>query len=121
MRGRYTLISNQEKIRARCELENEFEYEQPKYNIAPTENVLAVIREGTKKHADDVKMGLIPSRSNDKKSSFNMINARSETAHQLQRFKKLMSRKRCLIVADSFYEWKKGSEDKRPERIQTVG
>src|SRR5690625_6425662 len=50
-----------------------------------------------------------------------MINARSETAHQLPSFKKLMSRKRCLIVADSFYEWKKGSEDKRPERIQTVG
>src|SRR5699024_4931467 len=121
MCGRYTLISNQEKIRERFEIENEFEYEQRKYNIAPTENVLAVIRNGSKNHAGYLKWGLIPSWSNDKKSSFNMINARSETAHQLPSFKKLMSRKRCLIVADSFYEWKKGSEDKRPERIQTVG
>src|SRR5699024_7644211 len=121
MCGRYTLISNQEKIRERFEIENEFEYEQPKYNIAPTENVLAVIRNGSKNHAGYLKWGLIPSWSNDKKSRFNMINARSETAHQLPSFKKLMSRKRCLIVADSLYACKKERENKRPERFQTVG
>src|SRR5699024_12617505 len=110
MCGRYTLISNQEKIRERFEIENEFEYEQQKYNIAPTENVLAVIRNGSKNHAGYLKWGLIPSWSNDKKSSFNMINVRSETAHQLPNFIKLMRRIRCLIFVYNFYELFNGRE-----------
>src|SRR5699024_6032873 len=113
MCGRYTLISNQEKIRERFKIENEFEYEQPKYNISQTENVLAVIRNGSKNHEGYIKSGLITSWSNDKKASYNMINERSETTHQLPSYKKIMSRKRSLIVADSFYERRKGSEDKR--------
>ncbi len=119
MCGRYTLISNQEKIRQRFEIDNSFDFSEPQYNIAPTEKVLAVINNGSKKHAGYLKWGLVPSWSKDTKSSFKMINARSETAHELPSFKKLMSRKRCLIVADSFFEWRKGSTDKRPERIQT--
>lgn len=118
MCGRYTLISNQKMIRTRFQIDNQFEKQGPKYNIAPTEDVLAVIYNGSKKHAGYLKWGLVPSWSKDTKSSFNLINARSETAHKLPSFKTLMSRKRCLIVADSFYEWRKGNPDKRPERIQ---
>ena len=49
-----------------------------------------------------------------------MINARSETAHEKPSFKNLMSRKRCLIIADSFYEWKKTDKDKQPRRIELI-
>lgn len=119
MCGRYTLISNQEKIKERFAIDNSFDFPDFQYNIAPTENVLAVINNDSKKHAGYLKWGLIPAWSEDKKSSFKMINARSETAHKLPSFKNLMARKRCLIIADSFYEWRKDSADKRPERIQT--
>lgn len=118
MCGRFTLTSNKQTIQKRFEIDNTFDLLDPQYNIAPTEDVLAVIYNGSNKHAGYLKWGLVPSWSKDAKSSFKMINARSETAHQLPSFKTLMSRKRCLIVADSFYEWKKGSTDKRPERIQ---
>lgn len=119
MCGRYTLISNQEKIKQRFDIENSFDFSVSQYNIAPTEKVLAVINNDSKNHAGYLKWGLIPAWSKDKKSSFKMINARNETAHKLPSFKTLMRRKRCLIVADSFYEWQKDSTDKRPERIQT--
>lgn len=116
--GRFTLISNKQSIQQRFNIQNEFDLNEPQYNIAPTEDVLAVIYNGTKKHAGYLKWGLVPSWSKDSKSSFNLINARSETAHKLPSFKSLMNKKRCLIVADSFYEWRKDSTDKRPERIQ---
>src|SRR5699024_7359985 len=47
-----------------------------------------------------------------------MINARSETAHVKPSFRNLMKRKRCLIIADSFYEWQHMNEEKIPKRIQ---
>ena len=50
-----------------------------------------------------------------------MINARSETAHEKPSFRQLMSRKRCLIVADSFYEWQQKGGEKIPHRIQVEG
>ena len=87
MCGRYTLISNQKKIKERFEIENTFDFPEFQYNIAPTENVLAVINNGWKKHAGFLKWGLIPAWTKDKKSSFKMINARSETAHELPSFK----------------------------------
>ncbi len=118
MCGRFTLISNKQSIQQRFNTKNEFDLHEPQYNIAPTEDVLAVIYNGSKKHAGYLKWGLVPSWSKDSSSSFNLINARSETAHKLPSFKSLMNRKRCLIIADSFYEWRKGSTDKRPERIQ---
>src|SRR5699024_9037657 len=119
MCGRFTLTSNKETIKKRFDIVNEFEMLKPQYNIAPTESVLAVIYNGPNKHAGYLKWGLVPSWAKDSKASFNLINARSETAHELPSFRNLMARKRCLIIADSFYEWRKDSADKRPERIQT--
>lgn len=118
MCGRFTLMSNKETIKKRFNIINEFEMLKPQYNIAPTENVLAVIYNGPNKHAGYLKWGLIPSWSKDSKANFNLINARSETAHELPSFRSLMDRKRCLIIADSFYEWRKNTQDKQPERIQ---
>lgn len=117
MCGRFTLLANEEEIMEAFGLHQIDSY-TPSYNIAPGQNVLVVIHDGTEKRAGYVKWGLVPSWATDEKIGYKMINARSETAHQKPSFKNLMSKKRCLIIADSFYEWSKTDKEKRPHRIQ---
>lgn len=118
MCGRYTLLADELKIRRRFELPGEIPTFEPSYNIAPGQNVLAVVHDGKKRRAGYLRWGLIPSWSKDEKIGYNMINARSETADIKPSFKHLMVRKRCLVIADSFYEWKPTDEAKVPQRIQ---
>lgn len=120
MCGRYTLLADEMKVRQAFEIEHVIEDYQPNYNIAPGQNVLAIIHDGKKRRAGYLRWGLVPSWANDPKIGYKMINARSETAHEKPSFKKLMARKRCLVVADSFYEWKKTDDEKIPQRIQTA-
>ncbi|HLQ70668.1 MAG TPA: SOS response-associated peptidase, partial [Bacillota bacterium] len=70
------------------------------------------------RRAGYLKWGLVPSWAKDEKIGYKMINARSETAHEKPSFRPLMARKRCLIVADSFYEWQKQESHKQPKRIK---
>ncbi|WP_449354315.1 SOS response-associated peptidase [Virgibacillus natechei] len=121
MCGRYTLLADELEILQEFGLHKEIGSYQPSYNIAPGQNVLAIIHDGNAKRAGYLRWGLVPSWANDEKIGYKMINARSETAHEKMSFKKLMSRKRCLIVADSFYEWKKTDDGKLPKRIQPAG
>ena len=118
MCGRYTLLADELEILREFGLEQEIESYETSYNIAPGQNVLAIIHDGDKKRAGYLRWGLVPSWAKDKKIGYKMINARSETAHKKPSFKLLMSRKRCLIVADSFYEWQKKEKGKQPKRIQ---
>ncbi|UJL47293.1 SOS response-associated peptidase [Virgibacillus sp. NKC19-16] len=118
MCGRYTLLADELETLQEFGLEKEINSYQPSYNIAPGQNVLAIIHDGKAKRAGYLRWGLVPSWANDEKIGYKMINARSETAHEKMSFKKLMSRKRCLIVADSFYEWQKTDSGKQPKRIQ---
>ncbi|HLQ73607.1 MAG TPA: SOS response-associated peptidase [Bacillota bacterium] len=117
MCGRYTLTVSKSHLESYFSTDvNEQSYELS-YNIAPSQNVLAVIHDGKEKRVGTLKWGLVPSWSKDKKIGNKMINARLETAHEKPSFKRLMERKRCLIVADSFYEWKQNREQKNPFRI----
>lgn len=116
--GRYTLLVDELKIRQRFNIPNEIDAYHPSFNIAPGQNVLAVIHDGKKRRAGYLRWGLVPSWAKDEKIGYKMINARSETAHQKPSFRKLMARKRCLVIADSFYEWQKIGERKVPKRIQ---
>jgi len=116
--GRFTLLADELKIRHRFHIPDEISDYKPSYNIAPSQNVLAVIHDGKKRRAGHLRWGLIPSWATDEKIGNKMINARSETAHKKPSFKNLMARKRCLIIADSFYEWQKTEEGKIPKRIQ---
>jgi putative SOS response-associated peptidase YedK len=118
MCGRYTLLKDELEILEEFDIDEPIDSYQPSYNIAPGQNVLAVIHDGKKKRAGYLRWGLVPSWAKDEKIGYKMINARSETAHEKPSFKKLMSQKRCLIVADSFYEWKKMDDEKQPKRIQ---
>ncbi|WP_010651467.1 SOS response-associated peptidase [Oceanobacillus massiliensis] len=118
MCGRYTLLADELEVLKEFGLDQEIESFHPSYNVAPGQNVLAIINDGNGKRAGYLRWGLIPSWAEDEKIGYKMINARSETAHQKPSFKNLLTRKRCLIVADSFYEWKRVSNEKQPKRIQ---
>lgn len=88
----------------------------PRYNIAPTQNVVAILADGTP-HLDLLRWGLIPSWAKDESISSKMINARAETLAEKPSFKRLLTSKRCLVVADGFYEWKKEQSGKTPMYI----
>ena len=117
MCGRFTLTATENEILQAFDLHSLGLVEEPRYNIAPGQKVLAVIRNGGEKRAGEMHWGLVPSWSKDPKIGYKMINARSETAHEKPSFKGLMAKKRCLIIADSFYEWKKTDGGKQPVRI----
>ncbi|WP_306373263.1 SOS response-associated peptidase [Salirhabdus sp. Marseille-P4669] len=115
--GRYTLLAEELDILEAFGISNPIEEYQPRYNIAPGQNILAIVSDGQKKKADYLKWGLVPNWAKDPKIGYKMINARTESAADKPSFKRLMEQRRCLIVADSFYEWKRNGKEKQPLRI----
>jgi putative SOS response-associated peptidase YedK len=85
----------------------------PRYNIAPTQPVLAVPN-NDKNQIEYMVWGLIPGWAKDTKIGNQMINARAETLGEKPSFKNAYKRRRCLILADGFYEWKKEGSGKTP-------
>jgi putative SOS response-associated peptidase YedK len=82
------------------------------YNVAPTQDVLAVVANGDgTARVDAYHWGLIPSWAKDRKIASRMINARAETLAEKPAFKGLFARKRCLVPMDGFYEWQPGEPD----------
>lgn len=120
MCGRYTLLADEVEILQEFGVEHPIDAYEPSYNIAPGQNVLAIIHDGKEKRAGYLRWGLVPSWARDEKIGYKMINARNETAHEKPSFKKLMTGKRCLIIADSFYEWQQTGEKKQPKRIEVA-
>jgi putative SOS response-associated peptidase YedK len=82
---------------------------EPRYNIAPTQDILAVRVESTNgtREAALLRWGLVPSWSKDPQGGPPMINARGETIAEKSSFRTAVRRRRCLIPADGFYEWQK--------------
>ena len=89
----------------------------PRYNIAPTQDVIAVINNGSL-HLDMLRWGLIPSWSKEENVGSRMINARAETLAEKPSFKRLLHSKRCLVVTDGFYEWRQESGPKSAQNLK---
>lgn len=91
----------------------------PRYNIAPTQGALAIPNTEEKK-ADYFTWGLVPFWAKDPIIGSRMINARSETIAEKPSFRNAFKRRRCLILADGFYEWQKvsGTKTKIPTFIR---
>ncbi len=88
----------------------------PHYNIAPTQSV-PVIRQHPKepvRHLSLLRWGLIPPWMKDSSGAARLINARSETAHTQPAFRDALKSRRCLILADGFYEWRKARATRQP-------
>jgi putative SOS response-associated peptidase YedK len=88
---------------------------KPRYNIAPTQDVAAVrlSPDGSERVLDTLRWGLIPRWAKDPAIGSRMINARCETVAEKPSFKDAFQKRRCLIPADGFYEWRKPA-DKKP-------
>ena len=116
MCGRYTLIADLGDLAQRFEFDgSDFTYD-PCYNIAPTESVLTV-RNVEGREAAFMRWGLVPFWAKDPKIGARMINARSETVAEKPAFRSALKRRRCLVLADGYYEWQKTPVGKRPFRI----
>src|SRR5205085_10050256 len=115
MCGRYTLTVNIKTIAEKFGVEPTLETE-PRYNVAPTQNVVTILRNGTD-HLAQLRWGLIPSWAKDESVGSRMINARAETLAEKPSFKGLLRSKRCLVIADGFYEWKQENGSKTPMYI----
>ena len=87
----------------------------PRYNIAPTQDV-PVIRPSSESQREITMMhwGLIPSWAKEKKIGSRMINARSETVATKPSFRAAFKRRRCLVIADGYYEWERVGKQKIP-------
>ena len=119
MCGRYTLTCAPEV------LAEEFQVEaipalHPRYNVAPSQLVVCVraalparIRE-----AVTMRWGLIPSWAGDPAMGMKLINARAETATEKPSFRKPFRERRCLVLADGYYEWKREGARKQPYYIR---
>jgi len=118
MCGRFTLTLLLAELEKRFFIDEIMASLQPRYNIAPTQNVAVIInKENPGRVLTQMRWGLIPSWADDPKIGSRMINARAETVAEKPSFKKLLVQKRCLIPADGFYEWKKNGKVKTPLRI----
>ena len=104
MCGRYTLTVNIKTIAEKFGVEPTLETE-PRYNVAPTQNVVSIMRNGTT-HLAELRWGLIPSWAKDESVGSRMINARAETAAEKPMFRSAFKKRRCLILANGYYEWK---------------
>jgi len=86
------------------------------YNVAPTQGVYTVYEHGGVRRLDTFHWGLVPFWAKDPKIGSRMINARAETLAEKNSFKRPFAKRRCIIPADGFYEWKKieGQKKKQP-------
>ena len=118
MCGRFSLFHNAEEIRRRFKLRKWFREWLKRYNIAPQQQILIVYSQDGERTAQEVEWGLIPHWAKTPKP---VINARAESIKELPTFRDSFNNKRCLIVADGFYEWQKQGHTKQPYRITLKG
>ncbi|GIS94301.1 MAG: DUF159 family protein [Dehalococcoidia bacterium] len=123
MCGRFTLTSDLDGLQQRFGFLSEdtitekpikefFEH-GPRYNIAPTQLVLTVTNEGHRR-AELMRWGLVPFWAKDLKIGSRMINAVSETIDTKPAFRAAFRKRRCLVLANGFYEWKKEGNRRLP-------
>ena len=124
MCGRFTLYTDLKVLAERfvfdsSDLQNQGGF-NPTYNIAPTQQVLVVTKEPNThdNKIEIMKWGFPISWKRTRKDSQFLINARSETVSKKSSFRDSFNNRRCLILADGFYEWKNTSAGKRPVHVQ---
>jgi putative SOS response-associated peptidase YedK len=121
MCGRYTLTAIPEVVA------NQFQFEEladltPRYNIAPSQLVASVRNPSgsTRREGVWLRWGLIPSWAKDPAIGMKLINARAETVAEKPSFRKSFRQRRCLVLADGFYEWQKDGRVKQPFYIRMI-
>jgi putative SOS response-associated peptidase YedK len=117
MCGRFVITSPPEDLRRLLAYLEQPNF-PPRYNIAPTQPIPLVHRQHGLRHFLLARWGLIPSWVKDPKTFALLINARLEGINDKSSYSAATKRRRCLIPADGFYEWKKEGKGKRPFLIR---
>jgi putative SOS response-associated peptidase YedK len=105
-----TLHKSVDQIVARFEIQELLREVHESFNIAPSQQIAVITETAGGKGLDRYKWGLVPHWADDPSIGNKMINARAETIAEKPSFKSLLTRKRCIIPADGFYEWKVAKE-----------
>ena len=118
MCGRFTQSYTWQEVYAFLNLFGEPQHLEPRYNIAPHQNVAVVRAEQQQRRLSMLRWGLLPAWTKDVKMAARLINARCETAHVKPSFRAAFQARRCLVPVDGFYEWKRADGGtKQPYRI----
>ena len=115
MCGRFTLRASASEIAEFFELlRDRVDWEIPRFNIAPTQSILAIRTSSAGREPMRLRWGLIPFWAKDTKLAAGLINARAETVAEKPSFRAAFRKRRCLIPVDGFYEWKREGKNKVP-------
>jgi len=109
MCGRFVKKSSKEELRKRFGFDDLAQgvLLEPRYNIAPSQEQPVLIVSQDRRILTMMKWGLVPYWSKDSKVGYRMINARSEGIEEKPSFKTPLKKRRCIVMADGFYEWHK--------------
>ena len=116
MCGRYSLIADLGELARRFEFDGDWLTFESAYNIAPTQDVLTVVG-GETRRGGFMRWGLVPWWAKNASIGNRMINARAETVAERPAFRDALRRRRCLVLADGFYEWQRAGNARRPMRV----
>lgn len=114
MCGRFTFNSKPEDIKRIFAVTDIACEPSPSWNIAPTHEVPVIIRHDNRNRLGKLHWGLVPSWARDLSGAGKLINARIETVIEKPSFKNAFKKRRCLILANGFYEWRKTENKKQP-------
>ncbi len=121
MCGRFIMTVDFETLKAVFRLRAGHFDVKPRYNIAPGQNIPVITGSAENREITPMRWGFIPHWARDKKAGYKMINARAETVAEKPAFRAAFRRRRCLIPASGFYEWKKDGKIKKPVLISLPG
>ena len=116
MCGRYSLATDIVELANRFGFQDQI-HSPTRFNIAPTQESLTVISTGSLRHAEYMTWGFIPSWTKNTPTNNRIVNARAETISVSPVFRKAYEKRRCLILADGFYEWYKVGKNSMPVRF----
>jgi putative SOS response-associated peptidase YedK len=116
MCGRFVSATPPDQIAAYFGTEAPEALLEASYNVAPTNDVYAVLEDGSTRHLDAFHWGLVPRWAKDPKIGSRMINARAESLATSNAFKSAFQKRRCIVPVTGFYEWQKkpGMKAKQP-------
>ncbi len=119
MCGRFASTLPPEAIRSLFATTNALINQPPSWNVAPTQAAMVIRRhpESGCRHLDRLQWGLIPHFTKDLKAARKSINARAETVASSGMFRSALAKRRCLVPADAFYEWRAMADGKQPYAI----
>lgn len=121
MCGRYTLSISHEELLTALDIDRALMRHEPRYNIAPSQPVPAIVSDGAERRLGPLRWGLVPGWTRARTTPGGHINARAESVGRKPTFRESFAGRRCLIPADGFYEWEKTPEGKRPMRVRRRG